>query len=171
MNLSLLKFITAKNTEDDFQKLRSIHKESMFESVSKSIGVWDESEQKKRLEKNFKDSFDTLRFIEFQGENVGTVNFRNKIDESGEFNYIEQFYLLPSFQRKGIGSYIFNFELKLEEQNCETRLSVLKNDLNVQKFYFSHGFKEYREDEYQKFLRKVPQLAINKSCTNNNKAK
>ncbi|NCQ51546.1 GNAT family N-acetyltransferase [archaeon] len=161
MNLLLLKFLEVKNLDEDFQKIKKIHKISMFKSVSEAFGEWDEDFQKTRLEKHFNESFNTLKFIEFKNETIGTINFRYKITEDKNFNFIEQFYLLPEFQRKGIGSYVFNFKLNLDEQNCETRLSVLKNDNGAQKFYFNHGFKEYSEDRYQKYLQKFPHPQLN----------
>lgn len=98
-----------------------------------------------------------MLFIGYYGDVIGTINQRVKSYEDGEFQFIEQFYLKKEYQGKGIGSYIF--ELKLNK-NEETRLSVLKKDIKTHQFYFKNGFKEYKEDEYQKYLKK-PSLKMN----------
>jgi len=151
MDLTKITFRHAKHTNEDFFELRSIHKEAMFDSVVETIGEWNDEFQKSRLEKHFKEAYSTLLFIEYEGKTIGTINQRLKVYEDGEFQFIEQFYLKKSYQGKGIGSYIFELKLNKDE---ETRLSVLKKDVKTHQFYFKNGFIEYKEDEYQKYMKK-----------------
>ena len=153
MNFNKITFKKSNGSNEDFLKLKTIHMISMKNNVIKSIGEWNDEFQNKRLKKHFQESNKTLEFIYYENQLIGTINCSLKFDEN-EFIYVEQFYLLPIYQGKGLGSFIFDIKLK----NKESRLSVLKNDTKTHQFYFKHGFVEYQEDEYQKYLKKIPNL-------------
>lgn len=151
MNYNHITFRVSNGTEEDFLTLRKIHRVAMEKSVTQSIGEWNDDFQKARLEKHFKDAYKTLEFIVLEDKIIGTINCREKTFDDGSFYFIEQFYLLPEYQGKGLGSYLL--ELKIAD-NPETRLSVLKKDTLTHEFYFKNGFVEYFEDQYQKYMTK-----------------
>lgn len=147
-----IKFLQAEHSEEHFLILRNIHRNAMYDSIVNTMGKWDDEFQKNRLQKHFEVAFNTLEFILKDDKIIGSINCRKKEFTDGEFNFIEQFYLLPEEQKKGIGKYVLNLKLT----NNETRLTVLKNDTTNQGFYIANGFVEYQEDEYQKFFKKTP---------------
>lgn len=151
MNFNDIKFTVAKNNIEDFQMLRKIHTISMKEKVTEYIGEWDEDFQFDRLRKRFNQAGDTLQFIVYEGEIIGTINVRNQDFEDGIYPLLEQFYLLPQFQGKGLGKYLLNLKLP----KSEVRLTVLRKDIQTQQFYMKNGFIEYGEDEYLKYMKKL----------------
>lgn len=153
MNLENITFKISNGSIEDFFLLREIHKTSMLNNVIDCIGEWNEEYQVQRLEKHFKESFQTLEFILLNNEVIGTINSRHKKYENEEFHFIEQFYLLPKVQGLGLGSFLLNH--KMNEKKLKTRLSVLKKDTKTHKFYYKNGFVEYQEDEYQKYMEKT----------------
>lgn len=155
MNYNNIKFRISNGTEEDFLILRKIHRIAMEKSVTQSIGEWNDEFQKVRLEKHFKEAYNTLEFILLEDKIIGTINCRKKIFEDGQYHFIEQFYLLPEYQGKGLGSYLLNLKIG---DNPETRLSVLKKDILTHQFYFKNGFVEYFEDQYQKYMARKNQF-------------
>lgn len=151
INYNKIKFKLSNGSKEDFLILRKIHKISMEKNVIHSIGEWDDDFQEKRLYKHFTEAYQTLEFILLGNDIIGTLNCRIKEFEDGHYNFIEQFYLLPQHQGKGLGSYLLNLKTGIHK---ETRLSVLKKDEKTHEFYFKNGFVEYFEDEYQKYLKR-----------------
>ena len=152
MNFNNITFKLSQGTEQDFLILRHIHRTAMEKSVIQSIGQWNDDFQKTRLLKHFKEAYSTLEFILLNDNCIGTINARTKVFEDGSYHFIEQFYLLPEYQGKGLGSYLLDLKIG---QNQETRLSVLKKDKLTHQFYYKNGFVEYFEDEYQKYMKKI----------------
>lgn len=152
MNSKEIVFKISNGSEEDFLMLRKIHKSAMFQNVLEGIGEWNEDIQKTRLEQHFREDFKTLEFIILDNEIIGTINSRTKKYADGIFHFVEQFYLLPAYQGKGLGCYLLN--LKINHQTIKTRLSVLKKDIKAQTFYLKNGFVQYQEDEYQKYMEK-----------------
>lgn len=150
-----INFRKSNGSKEDFLLLQTIHKVAIQKSVIETIGCWDEAFQKTRLETHFNESYSTLEFIMLNKEVIGTINCRSKNFEDEQYEFVEQFYILPQYQGQGIGSYLLKSKLC---EDKETRLSVLKKDINTHNFYYKNGFKEYMEDEYQKYMKKMPQL-------------
>ena len=153
INFENITFRKSNNTPEDFALLRNIHKLAIQKSVIETIGQWDEEFQKSRLEHHFKESYNSLEFIILNNQVIGTINCRKKFFDDKPCHFVEQFYLLPEYQNKGLGSYLLQNKLSLEIEN---RLSVLKNDINTHNFYYKNGFVEYAEDQYQKYMKKIP---------------
>lgn len=162
MNFENITFRKSNGSEEDFSLLRSIHKQAIQNSVIQTVGHWDESFQKSRLEKHFKQSYNTLEFIIYNNQTIGTINCSNKIFDDCVCDFVEQFYLLPQYQGKGLGSYLLNYKLSPEKP---AMLSVLKKDTNTHNFYHKNGFVEYMEDAYQKYMRRLPSTTLNNKNT------
>lgn len=145
-----IKFIDCDSSDNDFQLLRTIHKLCMEENVKNAIGVWDDNFQHKRLKSHYEENGDTLRFIEYENEIIGTINVHTKNFGSLTTHYIQQLYLKPNYQKTGLGSYLLNYF----SENKHMRLSVLKNDLKAIRFYERNGFTQYDQDQYQLYLEK-----------------
>lgn len=145
-----INFVQCDSSDNDFQLLRSIHKLCMEDNVRNAIGVWDDSFQHKRLKSHYVENGDTLKFISYENEIIGTINVHTKNFGSFETNYIQQLYLKPNYQGTGLGSYL----LQCFSKNKHVRLSVLKNDTKAIRFYEKNGFTAYDEDQYQLYLEK-----------------
>lgn len=146
-----INFIECDNSDNNFQLLRDIHKLCMEESVRNAIGLWDDEFQHIRLQYHYKENGNTLKFIEYQNEIIGTINVHTKNFESFKTDYIQQLYLKPEYQRTGLGTYLLNYF----STNKHVRLSVLKNDVKAIRFYERNGFVSYDQDQYQLYLEKV----------------
>lgn len=147
MQLEKIRLNQSSNLLQDFLLLKKIHKIVMKDAVINSVGHWDDYFQEKRLKTIFEENWNTLYFLSYERELIGTINLRYEDDHL----FVEQFYLLQSYQKKGIGSYL----LKTYGNNMEIRLSVLKNDIGANEFYNKNGFIKFEEDQYQNHLRKL----------------
>lgn len=154
MNFSNISFKECNNSEDDFNLLKEIHQICMEENVRLAIGNWDINFQHERLKFHFIENGNTLKFIEYDNEVIGTINFHLKDFEKNQkivkIHHIQQLYIKPNYQGKGLGKFLLN----LFTINKEVRLSVLKNDKKAIKFYEKNGFKKYHADQYQLYLEK-----------------
>lgn len=146
-----INFIECDSSDNNFQLLRSIHRLCMEPSVTNAIGLWDDDFQHTRLKSHYEDNGNTLKFIEYGNEIVGTINVHTKNFESFTTYYIQQLYLKPQYQGTGLGTYLLNYF----SNNKHIRLSVLKNDVKAIRFYERNGFRPYDEDQYQLYLEKM----------------
>lgn len=141
----------------DFALLQGIHRTCMQKNVIDSLGEWNEEIQRARLAKHFSEHGGTLRFLFYNDQLLGTINFypKNFLEknetEQTEACFLEQLYIMPNFQKMGIGSYLLSKFLVFPE----VRLSVLKNSLHTHKFYLNSGYQKYSEDEYQAYFKKT----------------
>lgn len=145
-----INFRQCDSSEQDFQLLREIHRLCMEDNVRLAIGLWDDNFQRTRLQSHYKENGDTLQFIKYDNETIGTINVHIKDFDSFNTHYIQQLYLKPEYQRTGLGSYLLNYF----SNNKHMRLSVLKNDLKAIRFYEKNGFTPYEQDQYQLYLEK-----------------
>lgn len=152
----MFEYIKCDLSEDSFSQLRKIHKECMKKNIEETLGSWDEHFQYERLKKHYLEYGNTLLFIKYNNEIIGTVNHHIKKikqnDKTVEVNFVEQLYVLPKYQNKGLGSLILS---EIESGKDELYLSVLKNDKKAINFYIKNGYKIYSEDKYQKFFNKI----------------
>lgn len=133
-------------TEEDFLRLRKIHRTCMEEKIKATLGEWDDEFQMNRLRRHFEAFGSTLRFVVKDGEEIATINTHPKdFGPEGEKPFVEQLYVLPELQGKGIGTWL----LERFAGEAGMRLSVLREDKNVQKFYEKLGFDPVGEDQWQ----------------------
>lgn len=150
MDFNKISFRQCNSSEDDFQLLRQIHRLCMEDNVRLAIGLWDDQFQHTRLQSHYKENGNTLQFIEYENDIIGTVNMHEKHFDGLTTHYIQQLYLKPQYQRTGLGSYLLNYF----SNEKHMRLSVLKNDVKAIRFYEKNGFIPYEQDQYQLYLEK-----------------
>ncbi len=139
-------------TEQEFNLLKSIHKEVMKNSVEQSFGIWNDDFQKKLLKEKFSKNYKTLKFILYQDQIIGTINLKKEyledIDKS--IILIENFYIYEKFQGLGLGTKVLE-ELK----HHQMRLFCLKKNEKVIHFYLKNNFKIYQEDHLFFYMQKI----------------
>ena len=120
-------------TESDCDFCYTVKKRALGQYVALIWG-WDETFQREfhRVD------FEAVRpdIVVYQGIDIGTFEVVKNIDHF----HLGEFYLLPQFQRQGIGSTLL--QQVLNEATIEglpVRLEVLKNN-PVQSLYKRHGF-------------------------------
>lgn len=145
-----INFKECDSSDNSFELLRSIHRLCMEDTVKNAIGLWNDDFQHTRLKSLYKENGNTLKFIEYENEIIGTINVHTKNFDSFDTYYIQQLYLKPAYQRTGLGTYLLNYF----GANKHVRLSVLKSDLKAINFYERNGFIAYDQDQYQLYLEK-----------------
>lgn len=154
-----LKLIDNKNTDNEFELLKKIHKQCMTKTIINNLGEYNDEFQFKRLKTHWEKNSKNLKFIQYNNKIIGTINFyekefeeKNTVNESvkNKALFIEQFYILPEYQNKGLGTKILD---KVMNKQSEVRLSVLKKDKKRIDFYKKRHFYKDKSDEYQIYLK------------------
>lgn len=151
MDFNKIIFKECDSSDYDFQLLRTIHRLCMEDTVKNSIGLWDDDFQHTRLKSHYEANGNTLKFIKYQDEIIGTINVHTQQFESLNTYYIQQLYLKPNYQRTGLGTYLLDYF----STGKHVRLSVLKDDSKAISFYERNGFRPYDQDQYQLYLEKM----------------
>jgi len=121
---------------------------------------------KKRINSNYKFDFEQeylsykksfipekIKIIQFKEEDVG----RLRVVRNGQELYVGGIQILPSFQRKGIGTAIFNDLIsEVAETNIPIRLEVSKYNLAAIQFYKRLGFDEAGKKEDDLIMKYIP---------------
>ena len=112
---------------------------------------WDESVQRQRQQEEF--AARAYQIIEVAGQPVGTCIVER---QPGCF-YLSGLYLLPAYQKRGIGSQVLK-ALLLEGQTHKlpVRLQVLKVNPVAQRLYARNGFVVTNETETIIIMEKLP---------------
>ena len=136
-------------TDDDFQFGYDIRKLTMEEHIIKTYGKWNEIEQLDNCKKCFPLKHHKKYIIKYLGENIGWLNY-----EENETNMeLNQIFIHPKYQGKGIGSKIINDLMKIcKNKNKSIILEVLKSNYKAKKLYLKLGFNIYKEDDNDYFL-------------------
>ncbi len=128
-----------------------------FEAKRKALGPhimarwnWDESYQLNTHRTRWSER--PWSIILSDKEPIGTVSIHEAVDHIR----FGEFYLLPSHQRKGIGSSLLRQVIaQSEESSLPIRLEYLKWN-PVGSLYLRHGFKVVSESEIHYFLEREP---------------
>lgn len=73
------------------------------------------------------------------------LSFTYSNEAGGLVLLIEELYVAPEFQRKGIGTKLLSFlEKKYYDQVAIMRLEVMRNNIQAQNLYLEKGFKELK---------------------------
>jgi GNAT superfamily N-acetyltransferase len=90
-------------------------------------GTWD-----RRADLNIE--FDKI--IQLAGRDIGMIG----VDRRSDFWFIDKLYLLPAYQRQGIGGYLLRHLIEdAKSTRVELRLTVLEVN-PARRFYERHGF-------------------------------
>ncbi len=119
--------------EADSEFCYTVKKEAMGSYVAQVWG-WDEAFQREF----HRADFDLTRpdVVVYQELDIGTLEIRRHDDHI----HLGEFYLLPRFQRRGIGSFLLQQVLEeASEKGLPVRLEVLKIN-PVRSLYQRHGF-------------------------------
>ena len=122
-----IELISCDGSESDFLSLRNIHAASMKKSIISSLGEWNDDIQKDRLRKKFLEHTEALKFLVVDGVKVGTIKCYIKNFEDGKYGYVEQFYIVPKFQHKGLGYKMIKEFLIKEFFNQKIRFYALNS--------------------------------------------
>lgn len=135
--------------EDDFEALLTIRIEAMRESLTK-IGRFSPERARQRLRATFQ--AEATRFILWGGEWVG---FYMLVREKDSLK-LEHFYILPRFQRSGIGGQVLSGIIaESETLGLPIKLGALKAS-PANDFYQRHGFALVEEQEWDNLYIRFP---------------
>lgn len=131
--------------------------EFSFEAKCQALGPhvsarweWDEAYQIELHRKRWSER--PWSIIDLNGESIGTVSI-NRTEEHLQFG---EFYLLPSFQRRGIGTQVLLSVVKEADRHAlPVKLEYLKWN-PVGSLYKRHGFEVVAENDIHYFLVREP---------------
>ncbi|NIM94651.1 MAG: GNAT family N-acetyltransferase [Anaerolineales bacterium] len=111
---------TRQATENDYEFLYQLHRESLKEFIDQTWG-WDEEWQVAYFQDHFDPSERSI--IQFRGMDVGCLSLQRLEDHF----FLEYIAILPEFQGKGIGStLIMEVMRQASEEDIPVRLRVLR---------------------------------------------
>lgn len=133
----------------DFEELADIRVAAMRESLER-VGRFDPVKARQRLRNSF--SPNHTRGIIFEEKKAGFYSVR----PSTEGLSLDHLYLLPEFQRHGIGSVVIN---KIFEEADHLGVPVLTGALRESasnRFYQRHGFTKTSESDWDIYYIRKP---------------
>ena len=141
-------FTTRLANSKDYDFLFELKKAAEYEPI-KAIFGWDETLQKKIHQQEWNENKPIM--IEVEGSPVGSY----LVEKHADHLYFGRFFLLPSFQGKGIGSAILEsvFELACEE-SLPIKLCYLQGN-RVGRLYSRLGFEITKQDSQFVYMCKV----------------
>jgi len=132
-------------TESDFEFSFEAKRQALGPHVSARWG-WDEAYQIELHSKRWSER--PWSIIDLNGEPIGTVSIKRN-EEHFQFG---EFYLLPAFQRRGIGTHVLRSVLEEADNHAlPVKLEYLKWN-PVGSLYKRHGFEVVAENEIHYFL-------------------
>jgi GNAT superfamily N-acetyltransferase len=147
IDFSLVKLVPADESHREFSY--RVKKEAEGGYIVRVWG-WDESVQRQFHAKDWEESRPEI--IQYEGNPIGTI----LVVENDKYIKIREFFILPKYQNRGIGSYILKKVLdKADRTGCVTRLTLMKNN-PVQSLYRRHGFEVTGDDEHFMFMERSP---------------
>jgi len=151
IDFSLIQIIPADESHREFSY--QVKKAAMGGYITRIWG-WDEIFQKKLHAGDWQQK--RPQIILYDNKPIGTIRIVN----NKECLEIEQFYILPEYQNKGIGSHLLKDILdKADKAQLLTKLAVMK--INPAKaLYERHGFETTSSNEYQYLMERKPGGAV-----------
>lgn len=145
--LHRMRYVLRQATTSDSEFVYQVTEASMREYVEHTFGPWVTEEQRNIIGKSFDPS--THQVISVAGKTAGILAIRS------HENYVqlEKLYLLPEFQRLGIGSDILE-KLTNSARRARTpiHLRVLSSNTGALKLYERLGFVVVDEVPERKFM-------------------
>ena len=128
-------------TQDDYDFVYEVKKLALGPYIEKTWG-WDEEQQIELHKKDFTPEY--LKIILREDEQIGIL----RVVEEPEKIYLHQIYILPDYQRGGIGTYLIKEVIEQARENGRIlTLQFLKAN-PVRDLYERLGFKVVGQDEY-----------------------
>lgn len=151
IDYSLIKLIPADETHKEFSY--QVKKAAEGGYITLMFG-WDENVQRNFHAKAWQRQKPDI--ITYDGKPIGTI----ATIESEDSVEIGQFFILPNYQRKGIGTYLLKGILdKADQSGKDVTLRFLKNN-PVKSLYIRNGFRVIRTDEILYFMERKPVAVI-----------
>src|SRR4030042_5002082 len=148
IDFSLLKTVPAADSHREFSYQAKKAAEGDYIT---QIWGWDEVLQRKLHEEAWQQKHPSI--ILYDGKAIGTIY----VLETDGFIEIGQFFILPEYQNKGIGSYLLkNILAKADRLPRISKLACLKNTPAIS-LYRRHGFEIVREQEMFYFMERKPE--------------
>lgn len=120
-------------TKSDCEFCYKVKKDALGQYVAQVWG-WEEAFQREFHGRNFEARRPAI--VVYQNLDIGTFEVTRHVD----YIHLGEFYLLPQFQRQGIGTILLQQVLdEATAKGLPVRLEVLKNN-PVQSLYKRHGF-------------------------------
>jgi ribosomal protein S18 acetylase RimI-like enzyme len=133
----------------DFEFVRQLYFDTMRWAIEPVFG-WDQHEQAASFAAWFKP--DEARIITADGLNVGWI--QQRLD--GDAIFLGSLYVLPTMQRKGIGTHVLRTILESARAQSRTlTLAVMKVNPALA-LYKRLGFQITHEDEYKFYMEAAP---------------
>ena len=143
----LIKIIPAEESHREFSY--QVKKAAMGGYITQIWG-WDEKVQKNLHDGDWRQK--RPRIILYDNKPIGTI----RIVSNGDRLVIEQFYILPEYQNKGIGSHLLKHVLEnADKTDLIVKLAVLKIN-PVISLYLRHSFEIIDSNETQYFMERKP---------------
>jgi GNAT superfamily N-acetyltransferase len=144
---SLIILIPADETNKEFSY--QVKEAAEGEYITLMFG-WDENVQRDFHAKAWQSHKPDI--ITYDGKPIGTI----AIIESEDYIEIGQFFILPDYQNKGIGTHLLkNILDKADQSGKNVTLRFLKNN-PVKSLYIRNGFRVVRNDEILYFMERKP---------------
>jgi ribosomal protein S18 acetylase RimI-like enzyme len=130
-------------TQNDYYFGYFVRKETMKEYIEKMYG-WNKKTQKENHRKYFNLTMQNKYIIELENRKIGLLWYE-EIDNVIEIN---QIFILPKYQNKGIGSTILTEIINIGKNKKKSIiLGVLKSNIKALKLYNKLGFIEYDQTD------------------------
>jgi len=147
---SLIRLIPSEESHREFSY--QVKKAAEGEYIARIWG-WDENFQRNFHAEVWQQNRPDI--ITYDNKPIGTIS----IIENEDYIEIRQFFLLPEYQRQGIGSYLLKSILdKADNSGRITRLAYLKNN-PVVALYKRHGFQISDVIENFCFMERKPDIS------------
>lgn len=147
VDYSLVKVIPGEESHREFSY--QVTESTMGDYAARILG-WDERERRKYHAKDWQTKRPSI--IIYDSQPIGTIYIlenENQIE-------IGQFYILPEYQNKGIGSHLLKRVLEDSDKTGLTvKLAVLKVN-PAMSLYQRHGFEIAGSNEYQYLMERKP---------------
>jgi ribosomal protein S18 acetylase RimI-like enzyme len=127
-----LKFVPMTENERAF--FIHVHHTAYRDVIERQFG-WDEALQDEFANKAFNEG--GMKIVYFNDQKVGVVGWQ----EYPDYLWLKKVFLLPEYQRSGIGSQIVRLSISnAQKMGKELRLQTLKENINAKKLYERFGF-------------------------------
>lgn len=147
IDYSLIKVIPADESHREFSY--QVKKAAMGEYITRIWG-WDEKVQEDLHDVDWRQK--RPQIILYDDRPIGTIRIINNKDCLD----IEQFYILPKYQNKGIGSHLLKHILDdADKTGLSAKLAVLHINPAIS-LYQRHGFEIIDSNEFLYFMERKP---------------
>lgn len=124
-----------------------ITKEAMGPYVQQTWGRWDEEEERRKHEQNYRP--ETHRLVLVAGQVAGLI----AVEDEPTHLWLVKLYLLERFRGKGLGSALLAQVMQqARAQGKRVRLRVLRVNTGARRLYERHGFKVVQDTPERHFM-------------------